>query len=407
MLDNTRLLLPPNRTPLESAVVQALHSADHPEQTIGSLYRSIGDNAVSSELLPWLAWSQDVLAWPRNAPQTLRRQLTASSWRMHRQMGTLAGLREIAAVFGAQVSRVITPPAKAYAGQSLSTVERNAFVSKYPQLRIYPQRSGGQRIGAMLEHCFAGRAAYPVQTTAAMRLAPQAYLLREGIETPLQAIERELLSTERASQSVTEIRKPGRAGAVGFCGRTVRWLVASDAAGRIYRMRSTAPYREGLEVLRRVAVQPGLEPMDVRHDWIAERGMAKGVFAGRHTGGHLRRSTARDRIYKRLWLFDPSVDVARRGAMSFAGAARLGMPAHHAQLCMSIPGRTHPRVARLYVRGFLSTSDQSNYHEALASMRDVARASDRIAIDTAFTRPLAAGESVRAGSATAGDWRAS
>ena len=405
MLDNTRLLLPPNRTPLESAVVQALHSADHPEQTIGSLYRSIGDNAVSSELLPWLAWSQDVLAWPRNAPQTLRRQLTESSWRMHRQMGTLAGLREIAAVFGAQVSRVITPPAKAYAGQSLSTVERNAFVSKYPQLRIYPQRLTGQRVGAMLAGCFPGAGAHPITTDAAMRLAPQAFLARDGVETPLQSTVRELQTTERTAQTVTEVRQPGQAGAVGFCGRPVQWLARSTAAARMYRLRLDTMYREGQEQVRRVAVSPGLGLLDVRYDWSAGRGMAAGIFAGGHVAGHLQHSTARERIYKRLWLFDPALDVARRSATSFCSTSLLGMPAHHAQLTLAMPSRLGARVARRHVQGFLVPTDKTAYHDALAALRDVARASDRIAIETAVHRPLAASEAVRAGAAMAGEWR--
>ena len=41
----------------------------------------------------------------------------------------------------------------------------------------------------------------------------------------------------------------------------------------------------------------------------------------------------------------------------------------------------------------------------MAALRDVARASDRIAIETAVHRPLAASEAVRAGAAMAGEWR--
>ena len=67
---------------------------------------------------------------------------------------------------------------------------------------------------------------------------------------------------------------------------------------------------------------------------------------------------------------------------------------------------SNPQAARQFVRGFLLTSDRSNYHATLSALRDVARASDRIAIDTAVTQPLAASETLRAGGATAGEWRA-
>ena len=399
------LLLPPNRSALESAVVQALHTRTHPERTIATLHQPGAAGGIAAPLLPWLAWGVDVLAWPRHANETQRRQLAAASWRMHRQMGTLAGLREIAAVFGASIPRAIVPPAKTYAGAALTTAERNAFVARYPQLRIYPQRLTGQRVGAMLDGCYPGAGAHPVTTDAALRLAPQAFLARDGVETPLQSTVRELQTTERTAQTVTEVRQPGQAGAVGFCGRPVRWLARSTAAARMYRLRLSTMYREGQEQVRRVAVSPGLGLLDVRHDWIAGRGVAAGIFAGGHVAGHLRHSTARERLYKRLWLFDPALDVTRRGATSFCSASRLGMPAHHAQLTLAMPSHLGARVARRHVQGFLVPTDKTAYHDALAALRDVARASDRIAIETAVHRPLAASEAVRAGAAMAGEWR--
>jgi phage tail P2-like protein len=406
MPKTTALLLPPNRSPLETALVQTLHTLEHPERTVAALYRPSAAGGIAAALLPWLAWGNDVLAWPRTADETQRRALTANSWHLHRQMGTLAGLRSMAGVFGATITAAVVPPAKTYAGASLTTAERNAFVARYPQLRIYPQRLSGQRIGAMLLGCFPGGAAYPVQTDAALRLAPQAFLYRDGAETPLQAIERETTSSERTAEVHTEVRRPGEAGMLGFCSRPVRWLARSDAHARIYRLALETPYQDGVETLRRVAVLPGLSPLTVRYDWIAGRGQASGIFAGQHVNGHLRRSTARERIYKRMWLFDPALDVGRRAAMSFCDASRLTMPAHHAQLSVAMPGRANPQAARQFVRGFLLTSDRSNYHATLSALRDVARASDRIAIDTAVTQPLAASETLRAGGATAGEWRA-
>ena len=269
MPKTTALLLPPNRSPLETALVQTLHTLEHPERTVAALYRPSAAGGIAAALLPWLAWGNDVLAWPRTADETQRRALTANSWHLHRQMGTLAGLRSMAGVFGATITAAVVPPAKTYAGASLTTAERNAFVARYPQLRIYPQRLSGQRIGAMLLGCFPGGAAYPVQTDAALRLAPQAFLYRDGAETPLQAIERETTSSERTAEVHTEVRRPGEAGMLGFCSRPVRWLARSDAHARIYRLALETPYQDGVETLRRVAVLPGLSPLTVRYDWIA------------------------------------------------------------------------------------------------------------------------------------------
>lgn len=402
-MPDIRHLLPPNRTALESAVAQTLFAREHPVRDIATLYRA---DTLATPLLPWLAWSQDVLAWPADADETLRRNLTAGAWAMHRRMGTLAGLREMAGYQGATIRRAIVPPAKTYAGVSLTADERNAFVQRYPQLRIYPQRATGQRVGAMLARCFAGVGVHPVQTDAAMRLAPQSYLYRDGVETPLQSTERTTTSTGQTARTFLEVRQPGAAPRASFAGRAGRWLLPSQAGQRMYRLSVDTPYIDSREQLRRVAVSPGLQLLDVRYDWTTGTGRATGVHAGAHVAGHLRPSTARERIYKRLWLFDQGIEVLRRGALSFAGATRLSMPAHHAELAIAIPGRKHPRAAGRFLSGYVIASDHKRYHDTLAGLRRVARASDRIGIDTATTRPLLARGAVLAGAAVAGEWRA-
>ena len=49
-MPDVRLLLPPNRSALESAVVQALHTQEHPERTLTTLYRA---DTLDAQLLPW------------------------------------------------------------------------------------------------------------------------------------------------------------------------------------------------------------------------------------------------------------------------------------------------------------------------------------------------------------------
>lgn len=402
-MSDLRRILPPNRSALESAVVQALFVGDHPERAISTLYRP---DAIAAPLLPWLAWSQDVLAWPADADETLRRTITARSWALHRRMGTLAGLREMAGYFGATIPKAIVPPAKTFAGVSLTAAERDAFLERYPQLRIYPQRRTGQRVGALLAGLYAGVHVHPVQSDAAMRLAPQAFLYRDGSESPLQSTERQTIAEDRTAQTYIEVRQPGQSVRGSFAGLAPRWLVPSQAGQRMYRLALDTPYLDSREELHRTAVAPGLGLLDVHYDWSTTAGQESGVHAGRHVAGHLRPSTARDRIFKRLWLFDPAVAVLRRGARSFAGASRLSMPAHHAELSVAIPAKVHTRAAGRHLAGYLIASDHKRFHDTLGGMRRVARASDRLAINTATTRPLVARGGVLAGTAVAGEWRA-
>lgn len=394
-------LLPPSSTPLARAVLDASTGIKQPVETLSSLYRP---RAIASPLLPWLAWSVDVLAWPRRADETSRRGLVAGSWRLHQLQGTLAGYKQMAALSGAEVVRAITPPSKIFAGASLSREERNTFVARYPQLRIYPQRLSGQRVGALLAGLHAGARLFPVHSDAALRLAPQAFIYRDGSETPLQAIERTLNASTAEAVTVTEIRQPGTAGKLSFCGRPARWLLVSSAAQRIYRLSSATPYLDTRETLRHLTVTPGLAPLTLRYDWIAGLGTARGIHAGQYTARHLMPSTARERIYKRFWLFDPGLNVSRRVASQHC-SGRLGMPPHHAEMLLRLTGRAHPRSARRFVHGYLCRSDQGMLSETLAALRQVMRVSDRIAIDTAVIKPALSGEHITAGAIAAGAWQ--
>jgi hypothetical protein len=115
-------------------------------------------------------------------------------------------------------------------------------------------------------------------------------------------------------------------------------------------------------------------------------------------------STARDRLYQRLYLYDPDIDISRRTATLHLNAGRLGMPAHHAELSVRIPGVAHRQSAGRYVRGYLVATAKSALTDSLQALRFMARGSDRIVIDTAIKRPATAGASLIAGALVAGAW---
>lgn len=363
---------------------------------------------VPQSVLPHLAdqfHMRHTVAWRRAQTDAERRGLVKAAIARHRIKGTLAAFRVAAKDAGGWLADAVVPPAKTYVGAALTMAERNAFVARYPQLRIYPQRLTGHKIGALLARLYPGAAVHPVQTDAALRLAPRAYLYRGGVETPLDVMERVEQITAQRATTVTEVRVAGTAGAMAFCGRPCRWPARTDAGQRMYRLVLDATYLEHSESLRRQSVSPGLSPITTRYDWIAGEGRATGIHAGRFISGHLQRSTARERIYKRTWLFDPEVDIARRGGMSFCDASRLSMPAFHAELAVGLRGKANRRRAWRFVQGFLAQADLTDYHDAFEAMRDVARAADRIAINTAVARPVSAGEQRSAGSVIAGAWQ--
>ena len=345
------------------------------------------------------------VAWQRACTDTVRRGLIKDAVRRHRIKGTLAGFRLAAADADCTMVSAITPPAKVYTSPALTLAERNAFVARYPQLRLYRHRTVGQRLGL---HCgdTLGRWT-PVQSDALLRLLPRAYLYRDGAETELTVIERTTTTNANRiaeSTTVTEVAIPGRAGFLAFAGTHPRYLTVTEAPSRFYRLALAETYQDSRETVRRIAATPGLTPIDVRPDAIAQTGIATGVHAGQFIARHLAPSTARDRIYQRLYLFDPEVSVLHRTATLHCDAGRLGMPAHHAELAVRMPGTASKQAAGRYCRGYLVATDKAALADCLTAMRDVMRASDRIAINTAISRPALAGNSAFAGQLTAGDW---
>jgi len=361
---------------------------------------------VPASALPHLADQFHVrhtVAWRRAGTEAEQRGLVKGALARHWIKGTLAGLRRGAADAGAELVHAITPPAKLFASPSLTLAERNAFVARYPQLRLYRHRVVGRRQGAMLHQAFAG-AAFPLMSDAALRILPRAYLSRNGQETELTAAERRSTSRTGQAETVTEVREPGLAVGLAFCGGHPRHLVSSNAAQRIYRLRLVEVYQESRESVRRIAVQPGLQPLDVRFDQVADPGTAQGRFAGQALSGHLLASTARDRLYQRLYLFDPEVAVQARTAALHLNQGRLSMPAFHAELAVRITGQAQPRAAWRFVHGHLVAQPQQQLADTLEAMRDMARAADRVAINTTIERPALAGEQHPAGELLAGAW---
>jgi hypothetical protein len=388
----------PRATPLERAVESAAATGLTPN-ALRTLYRPAD---IAAPLLPWLAWGENVPVWP--ADEAERRAVVAESWRLHRLRGTLGGLRAITRYVGVDITRAITPPAKAYASPALTRAERNAFVARYPQLRIYRHRTAGQRVGLHAGDCL-GRHP-PAQSDALLRILPRAYLWRDGVEAELTVIERTTVSTSRVAESstVTEVAIPGAAGRLAFAGRHPHYLTVTEAPRRFYRVALRQAYQDSADALRRVAATPGLMPIDVRPDAVAQTGTAHGVHAGQFVARHLTPSDAADRIYQRLYLHDPDIDVHHRTATLHLNAGRLGMPPHHAELSVRIPGARHPLAAWRYVRGHLVATDKSRLTDCIEALRWMARASDRIALNTTVKSPATAGETVISGAILAGQW---
>ena len=364
-------------------------------------------DVAGDDVLPHLAQRFHILhtvAWRNSDDIKTRRGLIKAAMRRHRLKGTLAGFKLAATDVGCAVTGAITPPSKVFPSPSLTVAERNAFVARYPQLRIYRYRTAGMRIGLMVGEPLGLR--FPVVTDAELRLNPRAWIVKDEVATELTIMERTTTTTmnEAVSATVTEAAVPGSGERLAFACRFPRYLTVTTAPRRFYRITIGTAYRESVETLRRVAAVPGLDPIDIRPDNVTERGVARGLFIDRFAQGYFNASTAADRIYQRLYLFDPEIDIEPRKAIQHLNAGRLSMPRHHAELTVSVPGRRAASASGRYIAGHLVAQPKTRLADLREAMQDMARVSDRVALDLTSQQVIAAGATIIAGERFFGEW---
>lgn len=336
-----------------------------------------------------------------------QRQLILESIAWHRVKGTLGGLRWAGRRAGLSIVRAITPPARVYCAPTLTRAARDAFLARYPQLRLYRYRTRGQRLpqGLYLGAAVLSATHYPVITDAVLRLGWRSFVWQtDGTETPITTLVRELDRPDALAVLDLAIRRPGAAGWGTYPTRPPprrQYLATQDGGGRLFNVRLQQPYREFDETVHLHTVRPGLDLIDIRYQVVAERWIRHGVHLGTFVAGYLVDNRARDRLYRRFHLFDPAVPVGRRGKSTHLGALKLGMPAYTAELRTSQPARRSPRVVSRYAVGYLAPRLVSRLDQGRAALATAAAVRDRIWIDT-HDRQVAA----CSGGALAGSYRA-
>jgi GNAT superfamily N-acetyltransferase len=128
-------LLPPNHTQLEEAFDLTGARIDEFAVDVPKLVRPWETPATH---LAWLAWGLSVDLWEPDWPEESRRALAAKALPMHARKGTQVSIAEHIRIMGADPRRFIVPPAKTFLMETLTEEERQAFLARFPQLRIYP-----------------------------------------------------------------------------------------------------------------------------------------------------------------------------------------------------------------------------------------------------------------------------
>ena len=445
-------LLPRNATVFEKALSGPTGRLDDIPVPIRDLWRW---DTCPEEHLPWLAWAMSVDIWSHDWPVEKKRAIIRESFELHRRKGTLYCVERYLAYADAELVSAIVPPDKPFAGASLTDEQRQAWLDRFPQIRIFQYRDRGTstygaftRGGYKLSKTFLGAGPssdpedsvatkstfFPYQTDAAERYGRRAFLWDKGshfkatgLETALRWIERTSVINTEQVYDYEQVLIPGSKDQALFAGSFVKGNL-DGKNGRMFPVKSVAPTRIVTVSLPRTqytaedrlamrTISPSLEPIQAFSQKVAERGTSKlGVhmFAGmrgrwldretksykRITGfllGYVPESTAGLRLYDRLYLHDKERQPDARPSAIYAGHFRLGMPAYHAQLSVQIRGKRSKYAFGRFVFGHTMPHDGTKLDLARHAIGQSKAFRDKVLINTSLTREVRTSDGITSG----------
>jgi hypothetical protein len=408
-------LLPPNHTAFEKAFDLTGARIDELAVDIPELVRPW---EIPATHLAWLAWGLSVDLWEKEWSEDTHRTLAARSLPMHARKGTQASIAEHIRIMGADPRRFIVPPAKTFMMEGFTEEERQAFLARFPQLRIYPFVTRGTYQFAHFTSAAFGRSkafldASNIKDVGAWsRFIRTAKLWDRGEETTLtiRAVTPEGVGRFHAAafDEVVLGAKPTRALHLDAPPKARAFLVDDfGVAQRLIRIPRDASYSYRLGRETYTTTWPDADLIDVRPQHIAEQheGQPTALYAARRQfiqGKHLPPTISWRFIYERWHVHDPARVPDVRIRSTHLGFTRLGMPPYHAEIRTRIKGRLAPRTAGPFVNGYLMTGDRRPIGRVREAVRVSKSLRDRVLLDTRTWRFPRAGDRLKVGTVTLG-----
>lgn len=389
MLTYSRHLLPLSATQLERVISAAGERVQAIPTPLDTIKRP---DVTPPALLPFLAWEYSVDVWKTAWPVGAKRTVTGSWFLDHATKGTRRTIARYCGYVGSELLAVHTPPGKCFASPAWDAAAREAWLRLLPQLRIYAVKQRGRRgrllfAGSMACKSFlAGR--WPMPSTARFRLERRASLWLDGITTAVDV--------DGLGPQADRVRIRGVSAKGCFCNAARQgYLLPTTAPDRVITLTFVGQPSHGI----RFPVRPGLEIKSVIPEPVFEHGFApcSGFCGATPSRRYLVPSEAPLRVYSRVALWNRDLAPPSRRALAFLGRERLGMPAHRAEVKVSIPGRLPARAVSRYLHGHLVAADRERWADTLAAIRSAKRLSDRIKLNARTYRPVRVGTTLRAG----------
>lgn len=408
-------LLPPNHTAFEEAFDLTGARIDDVAVEIPKLVRP---REIPATHLAWLAWGLSVDLWEPEWSEEKHRSLAARALPMHARKGTQASIAEHIRIMGAEPLRFIVPPAKTFMMEGFTEEERQAFLARFPQLRIYPfVARGTYRFAHFTSGAFGRSKAFLDASCikdvgAWSRYIRTARLWDRGEEATLtiRAVTPEGVGRFHAAEfdEVVLGAKPTKALHLDTPPKARAFLVDDfGVAQRMIRIPRDASYSYRLGRETWTTTYPKADLVDVRPQSVAERhdGQPTALYVTKRQfilGKHLPPTISWRFIYERWHIHNPERVPDVRIRSTHLGFTRLGMPPYHAEVRTRIRGKLAPRTAGPFVNGYLMTGNR----KPIADVREAVRVSkslrDRILLDTKTWRFPRAGDRLKVGTVTLG-----
>lgn len=396
------LLLPPNSTAWERAVEQT--SAErHPLPT--HLIREFFDPDLCPEhLLGWLAYEKSIDLWDDGWPVEKKRRVIRDWFRLHQIKGTKAGIKRAVALTDNAVVQDVTFPSRSFASATVTKAQRDAWLAKMPEIRIYfvSQRAPrGPDAFMRADPHSGGRSSYVGYAFTRFEAAEAIYgrrsLLRraDGSEQPLRHATIREVDAPPNRPVIDQVRIPGEARPALFAGGYARRGFLHP--GRVEPQTATVRVHRESERRKELhwdTLKLGFEPIDLEYRVESERHPAgPAAFTRKFARTRfLMRDRGEELIYQALYLHDPSVDTPWVRAHSFVGHARTPKPAYHSEMLVEARSRAGRRsffLGRGYIgRQFTARDDLTKYRFALLAGRMFKAARDKLQFDTKTTRAV-------------------
>ena len=408
-------LLPANRTGFEEAAdLTGARAGDLPVD----LPLLVQPYAIPKTFLPWLAWGLSVDLWDAGWPEEKRRKVVAGSLPLHAKKGTPYAIKTAVGIVGAEVRRFVVPPAKTFLDPAYTVEEREAYLSRFAQLRVYPYVARTTNRYANFTTAAFGRpkaylgACMVKDNGAWSRWVRTAELWDKGVETTLtiRAIKDETVGRFYAADYDEVILAPKPTAAIHLNAPPKAHPYLIDDQGvpqRIVRIPRDASYTYRLGRETYTTVYPDGDLVEIEPDKVAEKhdGQAGALYAtaGQFISGHCLPPTVSWRyLFERWYIHDPDrVPDARKRSIHLA-FTRLGMTPYHAEAKTRIVGHRVPRAASNFVSGYFVTSDQKKIADVRNAVRITKSLRDKVLIDTKNYRPPRPGDRFKVGQVTLG-----